>query len=72
MISVFISKLEINTGINDMKRKESTKAISLLSVLNSQIKVSRCQARIMPTNAAVIKGRLFKKIDIKILKVKTF
>ena len=66
-----ISRKEVRTGIKDIDNNKRIKINSLLSVLNSQSNNSSCQANAKPTKHAIIRLLLFKKMVMKIPKVKT-
>ena len=65
------SRKDVITGINEIDNSKRIKINSLLSVLNSQSNNSSCQANAEPTKQAIIRLLLFKKMVMKIPKVKT-
>ena len=66
-----ISRKDVKTGINEIDNNKRIKINSLLSVFNSQSNNSSCQAHVKPTKHAIIRLLLFKKMVMKIPKVKT-
>ena len=66
-----ISKNIVKTGENEVMSNRRISINSLLVVRNSHASSSNCQASINPTKQEIIKFSLFKKIVIKIPKVRT-
>ena len=66
-----ISKNIVATGEKEVMRKRRISINSLLVVRNSHASSSSCQARINPTKQEIIRFSLFRKIVIKIPKVRT-
>ena len=66
-----ISKNIVKTGEKEVMSNRKISINSLLDVLSSHVSSSNCQVRINPTKQEIIKFSLFRKIVIKIPKVRT-
>ena len=65
------SKNIVATGEKDVMSSRSISTNSLFVVRNSHASSSNCQAKIKPTKQEIIRFSLFRKIVIKIPKVRT-
>ena len=66
-----ISKNIVKIGEKEVMSNRRISINSLLVVRNSHVSSSNCQAKIKPTKQEIIRFSLFRKIVIKIPKVRT-